>query len=51
MPYLQKLRRLWYAILEIPEAICPHFRKPRFVQSLDTDSFAFLVGCVASGRS
>ncbi len=37
--YLQKRRRRWYAILEIPAAIRPRFgNKPRFVQSLETDS-------------
>ena len=37
--YLQKRRRRWYAVLEIPKALRPHFgNKPRFVQSLETDS-------------
>ncbi len=36
--YLQKRRRRWYAILEIPKALRPRFGKPRFVQSLETDS-------------
>ncbi len=36
--YLQKRRRRWYAVLEIPAALRPHFSKPRFVQSLETDS-------------
>ncbi len=37
--YLQKRRRRWYAILEIPKALRPHFsNKPRFVQSLETES-------------
>jgi integrase len=37
--YLQKRRRRWYAVLEIPAAIRPRFGdKPRFVQSLETDS-------------
>ncbi len=37
--YLQKRRRRWYAILEIPMALRPHFgNKPRFVQSLETES-------------
>ncbi len=36
--YLQKRRRRWYAVLEIPAALRPKFRKPRFVQSLETDS-------------
>ncbi len=37
--YLQKRRRRWYAILEIPKALRPRFGgKARFVQSLETDS-------------
>jgi len=36
--YLQKRRRLWYAILEIPKPFRNHFGKARFVQSLETDS-------------
>ena len=36
--YLQKRRRRWYAILEIPKALRPQFGKPRFVQSLETES-------------
>lgn len=37
--YLQKRRRKWYAVLDIPKALRPHFaHSPRFVQSLDTDS-------------
>ncbi len=36
--YLQKRRRRWYAVLEIPKALRPHFGKHRFVQSLETDS-------------
>jgi integrase len=36
--YLQKRRLRWYAILEIPKKLRPVFRKPRFVQSLETDS-------------
>src|SRR5690348_14982036 len=39
MPYLQKRRRRWYAILEIPAAVRPRFgNKPRFFQSLETES-------------
>ena len=38
--YLQKRRRRWYAIMEIPVALRSHFRKPRFVQSLETESRA-----------
>ena len=36
--YIQKRRRQWYAILEIPKALRQHFGKPRFVMSLRTDS-------------
>ena len=36
--YVQKRRRRWYAIMEIPKALRPHFGKHRFVQSLETDS-------------
>lgn len=36
--YLQQRRRRWYAILEIPAAIRPQFGRPRFVQSLETES-------------
>ena len=35
--YLQKRRRRWYAIMEIPVALRTHFRKPRFVQSLESE--------------
>ncbi|HET6239539.1 MAG TPA: tyrosine-type recombinase/integrase [Acetobacteraceae bacterium] len=39
--YLQKRRRRWYAVVEIPTPLRPHFRgKPRFVQTLETDSLA-----------
>ncbi|WP_439118222.1 DUF6538 domain-containing protein, partial [Nereida ignava] len=36
--YIQKRRRQWYAVLEIPKALRQHFGKPRFVMSLRTDS-------------
>jgi hypothetical protein len=36
--YLQKRRRRWYAILEIPKELRPTFGKPRFVESLKTES-------------
>lgn len=37
--YIQKRRRLWYAILEIPKGLRPKFgNKPRFIKSLETDS-------------
>ena len=37
--YLQKRRRCWYAVLEIPKALRLQFgNKPRFIRSLETDS-------------
>jgi len=36
--YLQKRRRRWYAVLEIPKALRHRFGRPRFIQSLETDS-------------
>jgi integrase len=37
--YLQKRRRKWYAVLEVPDAVRKQLGgKPRFVKSLDTDS-------------
>ena len=36
--YLQKRRRRWYAVLEIPKELRTTFRKPRFVESLKTES-------------
>ena len=36
--YLQERDRRWYAVLEIPKALRPRFGRPRFVQSLHTDS-------------
>ena len=36
--YLQKRRRRWYAIMEIPKLLRQRFGKPRFVQSLETES-------------
>ena len=37
--YLQKRRRVWYAVLEIPRALRPHFRgKTRLIKSLQTES-------------
>ncbi|MCH8112158.1 MAG: hypothetical protein IH905_09440, partial [Proteobacteria bacterium] len=39
--YLQKRRRRYYAVMEIPKALRPRFgNKRRFVQSLETDSRA-----------
>jgi hypothetical protein len=37
-PYLQKRRRLWYAVHEIPADLRRRFGKARFVASLGTDS-------------
>ena len=36
--YLQKRVHRWYAVLEIPKGLRPRFGKPRFIQSLETDS-------------
>ncbi|QEX16853.1 hypothetical protein FRZ44_21480 [Hypericibacter terrae] len=36
--YIQKRRRRWYAVLEIPEAVREAVGKPRFVKSLQTES-------------
>lgn len=37
--YLQKRRRVWYAVLEIPRSLRPHFGgKARLVRSLQTES-------------
>ena len=36
--FLQKRRRRWYAILEIPKTLRQHFGRPRFVASLETES-------------
>ena len=38
--YLQKRRRRWYAILEIPKTLRQQFGRPRFVQSLETESLS-----------
>lgn len=38
--YLQRRRRQLYAVLEIPKALRQHFKKPRFVMSLKTDSLS-----------
>ena len=38
--YLQKRRRQWYAILEIPKTLRQQFGRPRFVQSLETESLS-----------
>jgi integrase len=36
--FIQKRRRRWYAVLEIPKDLRRHFGRARFVQSLETDS-------------
>lgn len=36
--HLEKRRRRWYAVLEIPKDLREHFGRPRFFQSLQTDS-------------
>ena len=36
--FLQKRRRRWYGVMEIPKALRPHFNKARFLQSLETES-------------
>ena len=38
--YLQKRRRRWYAVLEIPKSLQHRIGKSRFVQSLKTDSLS-----------
>lgn len=38
--YLQKRRRRWYAVMEIPSDLKKVFGKPRFVQSLQTESLS-----------
>ena len=38
--YLQKRRRQWYAVMEIPKKLRDHFGKPRFVVSLQTESLS-----------
>ena len=35
--YLQKRRRRWYGVLEIPRILRPHFGKARFIRSLETE--------------
>ena len=36
--FLQKRRRRWYAILEIPKPLRNRLGRPRYVQSLETES-------------
>ena len=38
--YLQKRRRRWYAVLDIPKQLHPTFGKGKFVKSLETDSLS-----------
>ena len=46
--HLQKRRRLWYAVLDVPKALHEHFGKRKFIQSLDTDSQLVAEGRVLS---
>jgi integrase len=46
--HLQKRRRLWYAVLDIPKAQHEHFGKRKFIQSLETDSQLVAEGRVLS---
>ena len=36
--FIQKRRRKWYAVLEVPKDLRPRLKKARFVQSLKTES-------------
>ena len=36
--YIQKRRKKWYAVLDVPKALKSFIGKPRYVHSLDTDS-------------
>jgi integrase len=38
--HLQKRRRLWYAVLDVPKALHEHLGKRKFIQSLETDSLS-----------
>jgi len=38
--YIDKRRRRYYAVLDIPEAVRPKFKRKRFVKSLQTDSLS-----------
>ena len=46
MNYLQKRRRRWYAVLNVPQDVRAHFGKPKFVQSLKTENEATARGLV-----
>ena len=46
--HLQKRRRLWYAVLDVPKALHEHLGKRKFIQSLDTDSQLVAEGRVLS---
>ena len=46
--HLQKRRRLWYAVLDVPKALHEHFGKRKFIQSLNTDSQLVAEGRVLS---
>lgn len=54
--YLQKRRRVWYAVLEIPRPLRPHFRgKTRLIRSLQTESLTeaerLVLGVVATWKA
>ncbi|MDC1267984.1 tyrosine-type recombinase/integrase [Amylibacter sp.] len=38
--YIQKRRRKWYAVLEIPKVLRSHFQRPRFLKSLETEDLS-----------
>ena len=38
--YIQKRRRKWYAVLEIPKTLRSHFQRPRFLKSLETEDLS-----------
>lgn len=38
--YIEKRRRVYYAMLNIPEAVRPIFKKRKFIKSLETDSLS-----------
>ena len=46
--HLQKRRRLWYAVLDVPKVLHEHLGKRKFIQSLDTDSQLVAEGRVLS---
>ena len=46
--HLEKRRRQWYAMLNIPKALHEHFGKRKFLQSLETDSLSIAEERVSS---